>query len=147
MKQNAGIAREHTRLQNGLKRILELKNDFYSNKHNTNLKESNIADDNNNTKNIVLTWQVKSSLIACEAIIRSALMRQESRGAHYRSDFQKLDDERWKVNIYCRREGKGVSAAAAEEMVLFKQNVEEIKGPLADFLKSHVKAVHHRTFE
>jgi hypothetical protein len=32
-------------------------------------------------------------------------------------------------------------------MVLFKQNVKEIKGPLADFLKSHVKAAHHRTFE
>ena len=149
MKQNAGIVREQTRLQNGLKRILELKNEFYSNKHNANLKESNIADDNNNTENIVLSWQVKSSLIACEAIIRSALMREESRGAHYRSDFPKLDDERWNVNIYCRREGKGISAAAsaAEEMVLFKHAVKEIKGPLADFLKSHVKAAHHRTFE
>jgi succinate dehydrogenase / fumarate reductase, flavoprotein subunit len=50
------------------------------------------------------------------------------------------------TNIYCRKEGKGVSAAATE-MVLFKQNVKEIKGPLADFLKSHVKAAHHRTFE
>jgi succinate dehydrogenase / fumarate reductase, flavoprotein subunit len=147
MKQSAGIVREQTRLQNGLKRILELKNEFYSNKYNINTKEFKIGD-NNNFEDIVLTWQVKSSLIACEAIIRSALMRQESRGAHYRSDFPKLDDERWKVNIYCRKEGKkGVSAAAAEEMVLFRQNVKEIKGPLADFLKSHVKAAHHRTFE
>jgi len=143
MQQNAGIIREQTKLQNGLKRILELKNEFYSNKNNIT-KEFKI--DNNNSENIVLTWQVKSSLIACEAIIRSALMRQESRGAHYRSDFPKLNDERWKVNIYCRKEGKEVSAAAAE-MVLFKQNVKEIKGLLADFLKSHVKAAHHRTFE
>ena len=71
-------------------------------------------------------------------------MRQESRGAHYRSDFPKLDDERWKVNIYCRKEGKGISAVAAEEMVLFKQNVKEIKGLLEEYLKSHVKAAHHR---
>ena len=146
MKQNAGIVREHTRLQNGLKRILELKNEFYSNKDNINIKGFGI-DDNNNSENVVLSWQVKSSLIACEAIIRSALMRQESRGAHYRSDFPKIDDKTWQVNIYCRKEGKGVSATAAEEMVLFKQNVKEIKGPLADFLKSHVKAAHHRTFE
>jgi succinate dehydrogenase/fumarate reductase flavoprotein subunit len=148
MKQNAGIVREQARLQNGLKRILELKNEFYSNKYNIDIKESKIGD-NNNFENIVLTWQVKSSFIACEAIIRSALMRQESRGAHYRFDFPKLDDERWKANIYCRKAGKGVSgaASAAEEMVLFKQNVKEIKGPLADFLKSHVKAAHHRTFE
>jgi aspartate oxidase len=107
MKQNAGIVREQKRLQNGLKRILELKNEFYSNKDNINIKEFEI-DDNNNSENIVLTWQ---------------------------------------VNIYCRKEGKGVSATAADEMVLFKQNVKEMKGPLADFLKSHVKAAHHRTFE
>jgi hypothetical protein len=30
---------------------------------------------------------------------------------------------------------------------LFEHNVREIKGPLADFLKSHAKAAHHRTFE
>ena len=90
-------------------------------------------------KKIVLTLEVKSSLVVCEAIIRSALMRQESRGAHYRSDFPQLDDEKWKVNIYCRAEGK--------EMVLFKENVKEIKGPLLDLLKTYVKAEHHREFE
>src|ERR671922_2330437 len=143
MKQNAGIIREETRLQNGLKRILELKNEFYS---KDNIIEVSKIDDNN-SENIVITLQVKSSLVACEAIIRSALMRQESRGAHYRSDFPKLDDGRWKVNIYCRKEEKkGVSAAAAE-MVLFKENVKEIKGALSDYLKSHVKAAHHREFE
>jgi succinate dehydrogenase / fumarate reductase, flavoprotein subunit len=145
MNQNAGIIREQRELQNGLKRILELKNEFYSNKDNIDIKGFKI-DGNNNSENIVLTWQVKSSLITCEAIIRSALMRQESRGAHYRSDFPKLDDEKWKVNIYCRKEGEGLSVAAAE-MALFKYNIREIKGPLADFLKSHIKAAHHRTFE
>jgi succinate dehydrogenase / fumarate reductase, flavoprotein subunit len=146
MMQNAGIVRGQTTLQDGLKRILELKNEFHSNKHNINLKESNIADDNDDIENIVLTLQVKSSLIACEAIIRSALMREESRGAHYRSDFPNLDDEKWKVNIYCTNRGNIVPAAAAE-MTLFKHNVKEINGPLADFLKSHVKAAQHRTFE
>jgi succinate dehydrogenase / fumarate reductase, flavoprotein subunit len=66
-------------------------------------------------------------------------MRQESRGAHYRSDFPNIDDEKWKVNIYCRKEGT--------DMVLFKDNVKEIKGPLADQLNIHVKPEHHREFE
>jgi succinate dehydrogenase / fumarate reductase, flavoprotein subunit len=146
MKQNAGIIREETKLQDGLKRILELKNEFYS-KDNI-IKEFKIDDDvDNNAENVVLTWQVKSSLIACEAIIRSALMRQESRGAHYRSDFPKLDDKTWKVNIYCRNEVGGEKEWSAAEMVLFKQNVKEIKGPLADYLKEHVKAEHRREFE
>jgi succinate dehydrogenase flavoprotein subunit len=148
MMQNAGIVRDETRLQNGLKRILELKNEFYSNKHNIiNLKESSIADGNDKIENIIISLQMKSSLIACEAIIRSALMRQESRGAHYRSDFPRLEDERWKVNIYCTKRGNGGTADPAAEMTLFKQNVKEISGPIADFLKSHVKAAHHRTFE
>jgi succinate dehydrogenase/fumarate reductase flavoprotein subunit len=141
MNQNAGIIREEIKLQDGLKRILELKNEFYS-KDNI-IKGFEIDDDN--AENIVLTWQVKSSLISCEAIIRSALMRQESRGAHYRSDFPKINDEKWKVNIYCRNEGeRGVGAT---EMALFKQNVKEIKEPLADLLIAHVKAEHHREFE
>ncbi|MFL6478899.1 MAG: FAD-binding protein [Nitrososphaera sp.] len=144
MQQNAGIVREETTLQNGLKRISELKKQFYSNKDNIDLKEFQADDNNNYSENIVLTWQLKSSLVACEAIVRSALMRQESRGGHYRSDFPKLDDERWKVNIYCK---KGGGEASEEEMVLFKQSVKEIRGPLSDYLKSHAKAAHHRTFE
>jgi succinate dehydrogenase / fumarate reductase, flavoprotein subunit len=132
MKQDAGIIREETKLQRGLKRILELKREFYSKDYI--LKESKI-----DYENVVLTWEVKSSLVVCEAIIRSALMRQESRGAHYRSDFPNLDNEKWRVNVYCRKEGR--------EMVLFKDNVKEIEGPLVDLLKVHAEPEHHREFE
>jgi succinate dehydrogenase / fumarate reductase, flavoprotein subunit len=117
MKQNAGIIREETKLQNGLKRILDLKKEFYS-KDNI-LKVFKIDDDNGNGENVVLTSQVKSSLVVCEAIIRSALMRQESRGAHYRSDFPNLDDEKWTVNIYCRNEGR--------EMVCLNRTLKKSK--------------------
>ena len=132
MKQDAGIIREETRLQKGLERISELKREFYSKDNISN--ESKI-----DYENVVLTLEVKSSLVVCEAIIRSALMRQESRGAHYRSDFPNLDDDKWKVNIYCRKDGK--------EMRLFKDNVKEIMGSLVDLLKVHVEPEHHREFE
>jgi succinate dehydrogenase / fumarate reductase flavoprotein subunit len=137
MNQNAGIIRDETRLQHGLRRILELKEEFYS--KDDFLKDFKIEDDDGNSENVVLTWEVKSSLVVCEAILRSALMRQESRGAHYRSDFPSLDDEKYNVNIYCRKEGR--------EMVLYKQNVKEIKGPLADLLRAHIKPEHQREFE
>ena len=100
MKQNAGIIRDETKLKNGLKRILELKKEFYS--KDSIFKEFKIDDDN--CENVVLTWEVKSSLVVCEAIIRCALMRQESRGAHYRSDFPKMNEKKWNVNIYCRKD-------------------------------------------
>jgi succinate dehydrogenase/fumarate reductase flavoprotein subunit len=132
MKYNAGIIREETKLRNGLERILELKSKFYS-------KDNIIEEFKIDNDNVALTMQVESSLVVCEAIIRCALMRQESRGAHYRSDFPNTDDEKWKVNIYCRKEGRN--------MVLFKDNVKEIEGPLSDLLNIHFKAEHHREFE
>ena len=132
MKYNAGIIREETKLRNGLKRILELKSKFYS-------KDNIIEEFKIDNDNVAVTMQVESSLVVCEAIIRCALMRQESRGAHYRSDFPNTDDEKWKVNIYCRKEGRN--------MVLFKDNVKEIEGPLSDILNIHIQAEHHREFE
>jgi succinate dehydrogenase / fumarate reductase, flavoprotein subunit len=153
MKQNAGIIREQAKLENGLKRILELKSEFYSKDNSIIIHEFKVNDvkspENNNVENVVLTWQAKSSLIACEAIIRSALIRQESRGAHYRTDFPRLDNERWKVNIYCRNKvGADKERERLDtEMILFEHNVKEIKGPLADFLKAHTKAEHQREFE
>src|SRR6185437_3038476 len=125
MKENAGIVREETRLRKGLERILEIKEKFYS-KDNI-LKKFKI-----DSENVIVTSEVKSSLVVCEATIKSALMRQESRGSHYRSDYPNLNNEKWKVNIYCRN-GKG-------EIILFKEPVKEIKGSLTDLIKDHVKA-------
>ncbi len=135
MNLNAGIIREEIKLKNGLKRILSLKKEFYS--KDSIMNKGKI--DENDAENIVLTWRVKSSLVVCEAIIKSALMREESRGAHYRSDFPKLDEEKWNCNIYCTRAG--------EEMAIFKQNVKEIEGPLTGLLRAHVKPEHQREFE
>lgn len=39
-----------------------------------------------------------------EMIVRAALARQESRGAHYRSDFPSEDNEGWLVNLICRED-------------------------------------------
>ena len=131
MKDSAGIVREAGKLQEGLKKILKLKKEFYS--------KDNILKKFKINENVVRTWEVKSAIVVCEAIIRSASMRQESRGAHYRIDFPKLDDKKWKLNIYCKQKGNGIA--------LFKRRVREGKGPLEDFLKAHVKAEHHREFE
>ena len=79
MRDNAGIVREDKKLRKGLKRLLALKKEFYS-KDNV-LKKFKIND------NSVRTLEIKSLLVVCEAILRSALMREESRGAHFRSDF------------------------------------------------------------
>ncbi len=59
-----------------------------------------------------LTWQqsldMRNMLVASDLIARSALMREDSRGAHFRTDFEKTDNENWLKNIYAKRDGTGV---------------------------------------
>ena len=59
-----------------------------------------------------LTWQqaldLRNLLVASELIARSALMRQDSRGAHFREDFPNTDHQNWLKNIYAARNGDGL---------------------------------------
>ncbi|MDB6025948.1 MAG: L-aspartate oxidase [Verrucomicrobiales bacterium] len=61
-----------------------------------------------------LTWQqtldMRNMLTAAELIARGALLREDSRGAHYREDFPKTDNENWLKNIYLARDGAGVKS-------------------------------------
>jgi succinate dehydrogenase/fumarate reductase flavoprotein subunit len=138
MEQYVGIIRDNGRLQKGLEKLLELSEAFYS--EDNILREFQIDVDKNSIEDVILTLEVKSTLVVCEAIIRSALMRQESRGAHFRSDFPNTDNEKWMKNIYCIK-------SENSKMVLFTGEVKVIEGPLKDLLKSHTKPQHHREFE
>lgn len=59
-----------------------------------------------------LTWQqaldMRNMLTASELIARGSLLREESRGAHYREDFQKTENANWLKNIYLARDGSRV---------------------------------------
>jgi succinate dehydrogenase/fumarate reductase flavoprotein subunit len=44
---------------------------------------------------LVQAFELQSLLDVAETIVVSALARQESRGAHYRSDFPVRDDQHW----------------------------------------------------
>ena len=61
-----------------------------------------------------LSWQqaldLRNLLTASDLIARSALLREESRGAHFRSDFPAAADAHWLKNIYLRRDGDGLAS-------------------------------------
>jgi succinate dehydrogenase / fumarate reductase flavoprotein subunit/fumarate reductase flavoprotein subunit len=62
------------------------------------------------SRRLNLAWtealDVQNLLQVAEAVTRSALVRTESRGAHYRSDFPRQDDERWLSNVHLRYEDR-----------------------------------------
>ncbi len=144
MQENAGIIRDAGKLENALEEILELKDMYFAkNRKKANarlrkkkmmiLSSSSLPKKINNS--LVATLDLKSCLIVCEAIIRSALMRRESRGAHYRSDFPNRDDKNWLVNIHCVKDKKGV-------IRLFTRKVKERKKLLKCPHRTN-KAEHH----
>ncbi|HKX97447.1 MAG TPA: FAD-binding protein [Candidatus Nitrosocosmicus sp.] len=136
MDQVAGIVRNATNLQKGLEKILTLKDRFYS---QIRILSKNELYNDNHIKNLIITLEVRSSLVVCEAIIRSAFMREESRGAHFRSDFPTINNDAWHVNIHCTKEdGK---------MTLYKQNVKEVTGTLKEVIRDHLKPIHNNESE
>ncbi len=56
---------------------------------------------------LIAALDVQNMFPTCEMILKSALHRKESRGAHYRSDFPKTL-EQWKKNILCIPTKQGI---------------------------------------
>ena len=61
---------------------------------------------------LIAALDIKNMLPTCEMIIKSALYRKESRGAHYRSDYQKTL-RRWKKNIICTPTNNGIKISTS----------------------------------
>lgn len=75
MWQNAGIIRSEQTLVEALKEINNLKNKFNRNYICSNIEE----------------YEFRNLLIIAELIVKSALARKESRGAHFREDYPQAD--------------------------------------------------------
>jgi succinate dehydrogenase/fumarate reductase flavoprotein subunit len=60
-------------------------------------------------KEILEKMEVENAIRVGEMITRSAIMREETRGAHFRKDFPKTDDQKWRGNIFLKKRGEGMS--------------------------------------
>ncbi|HYH87069.1 MAG TPA: L-aspartate oxidase [Pyrinomonadaceae bacterium] len=65
----------------------------------------------------------RNFLTVATIIARSALWREESRGAHYRVDFQQRDDGRWRVHSIIQKDA-GITVAESVEFAAASQNRE-----------------------
>jgi succinate dehydrogenase / fumarate reductase flavoprotein subunit/fumarate reductase flavoprotein subunit len=69
-----------------------------------------------------LTWQqaldMRNMLLGSELIARSALVREDSRGAHFREDFPDTNNKDWLKNIYMCRDGGERPRISTEQVKL-----------------------------
>lgn len=117
-----GIVRKEEDLKKGLEEILKIKLE------SKNVQAKGPRAYNQSWADSTAVWNM---VLDCEAIIRSALARKESRGAHTRSDYPQKDNEHWLVNIITKlRDGQmtlelvPVAKMPAEYVALI--NTEEI---------------------
>jgi L-aspartate oxidase len=66
----------------------------------------------------------RNFLTVATLVARAALWREESRGAHYRTDFPARDDERWHVHSIAR-DGAEISSSKLIDFSTDKQEREE----------------------
>ncbi len=97
MWEHAGLVRE----EDGLKKVIAELGSMQGQLEKVALKGGRAYN---------LAWMdwlnLRNQLLVAEMIARSALVRQESRGSHYRRDYPETDQTAWLVNV-CLRQGPG----------------------------------------
>ncbi|MGD2090098.1 MAG: succinate dehydrogenase flavoprotein subunit [Candidatus Aminicenantes bacterium] len=111
MTKHAGVFRNETDMLKLKKIIKELQEQF----------KNVIIDDRCQVFNLDLieAFEVGNLLNFSEVIVEGAIARQESRGAHYRTDFPKRDDENWLKHTLAWQTDKGIKLDFSKEVVIY----------------------------
>jgi succinate dehydrogenase / fumarate reductase flavoprotein subunit len=88
MWDHAGILRDEASLREGLDRLDAVRD-----------RAADMRVGPLTSESFELAVDVGFGLVAAEAVLRGALEREESRGAHYRTDHPDVDPE-WRRNVY-----------------------------------------------
>jgi succinate dehydrogenase / fumarate reductase flavoprotein subunit len=125
MDDHAGILREQSELREGLTRVRDIR------QRTADLQ----VDSDRTSEAFEFAIDLSFMLTAAESILRGALLREESRGAHSRTDAPEINDE-WHKNILFARTEHG--------MIHRTRGVAEPSEPVRDALdEGHELDYHH----
>ena len=89
MWEKVSIVREEKKLNEALKQLQEMQKD---------LDKLDVSDKSQYNNELLTALEVINMVEICILVVKSAILRRESRGAHYRSDFPESNDA-WKRSI------------------------------------------------
>jgi succinate dehydrogenase / fumarate reductase flavoprotein subunit len=104
MWETCGVVRDQVGLQRGLDRVAELRE---------LAAEVDVRPTSEGYGDLAHALDLRASLAAAEATLRGALARTESRGAHQRRDFPRLDPD-LRVNFRIRSDASGQLTTATD---------------------------------
>ena len=131
MWKHCGVIKEHKKLEEGLRKIQEIKDAS---------KDIDVRVENNNCDDLLLSLDLEASIISAESTIISAIAREESRGAHQRSDYPEMRKEEH-VNYIINLNNNKLEVKKSmispmpknmEEMIRNSNRVDSLKGRLLE---------------
>ncbi len=114
MWENCGVVRDEMGLQKGLEILEDIKESS---------KSVDVRPDAIGFRDLATALDLKGSIIAAEATLRSALARKESRGAHQRRDFPASSQD-FNVNIQVHLRGDGRHDLRLEPVTAVREDLK-----------------------
>ncbi|QCC53532.1 FAD-dependent oxidoreductase [Natronorubrum bangense] len=121
---HAGILRDEEGLRNGLDQLEDLR------ARTANLR----VDGDRTSRSFEYAVDLSVSLTVAEVLLRTALERTESRGAHYRTDYPETDPE-WRQNLVVSADEHGLS--------IRRRGVAEPSEPVREALEEGYELDYH----
>ena len=117
MWEYGGVVKNEEKLKKGLQEIENLKEAS---------KDLDVRPDSEGYQDLMLAFDLQASLVSSESTLISALSREESRGAHQRDDYKKINND---FNVNMR-----VKFDSDENILLSKDKVPTLKKDLESLI-------------
>lgn len=114
MQETCGVVRSEEKLGEGLERLAEIR---------AASEDIDVRPTSEGFGDLAYALDLRGSLVAAETTILGAIERRETRGAHNRSDYPKLDPD-FKVNFIISKEGDGLKVSR-ERVHTVPEHLEE----------------------